>query len=278
MSLPLPCGDDRALDDVLELAHVPRPGVLAEARGCLGGDRREALPGAGGELTGEGLGEEKDVVPALPKRGHGQREDAEPVEEVLPELPLGHGAAEVAVRRGDDPDVHLARARAAHRLELALLEDTEELPLELERKLAHLVEEDGPPVRQREATVATRGGAGEGAALVAEELALDQRRGDGRAVHLHQRLAPAAAALVDGPGEELLPGPGLPEDEHRRVRRRDLAHLGEHVEKGRAVSEDLPGAPPEVPQLGAEIFGLAGQGGDPPLRLQPLVDVSQDRA
>src|SRR6185295_3769609 len=176
---------------------------------------------------------------------------------------------------GDDPDVHAARPRAAHRLELALLQDAKKLSLELERKLANLVEEDGPPVRKREAALATGGGTGEGAALVAEELALDQRGGDGCAVHLHQRLVPAAAALVDGPGEELLPGPGLAEDEHRRVRRRDLAHLGERVEERGAVSEDLPRAP-EVSELGAEVLGLAGQGGDPPLRLEPLVDVPED--
>src|SRR6185369_2501103 len=225
VELPVSRGDDRALDDVLELADVSRPRVGPQARGRPGVEGRKTLAGARGELSGEPLGEEDDVVPPFAQRGHGERKHAQPVEEVLPELSLGHGAAEVAVRRGDDPDVHAARPRAAHRLELALLQDAKKLSLELERKLANLVEEDGPPVRKREAALATGGGTSEGAALVAEELALDQRGGDGCAVPLHRRLVPAAAALGDGRGEELLPGPGLAEDEHRRVRRRDLAHL-----------------------------------------------------
>ena len=80
---------------------------------------------------------------------------------------------------------------------------------------------------------------------------------------------------MDRPGEQLLAGPRLPEDEHGGVRRRDLAHLGQDVEQRGAVSQDLSG-PADVPQLVAQELGLAGQRGDAPLCLQPLVDVAED--
>src|SRR4029453_9462092 len=96
------------------------------------------------------------------------------------------------------PAAPLPGAGAAHRLELALLQHAEQLPLQLERELPHLVEEDRAAVGEGESPVAPGGGAGEGAALVPEELALDERAGNGGAVHLHQRLAAPPAPVVDG--------------------------------------------------------------------------------
>ena len=69
---------------------------------------------------------------------------------------------------------------AADALELALLEDAEELGLGLQGQLADLVEEEGAAVGQLEAADPPGDGAGEGALLVAEQLALDQARRAGR--------------------------------------------------------------------------------------------------
>ena len=63
---------------------------------------------------------------------------------------------------------------AADAAELALLEDAEELGLDAGRHLADLVEEERAAVGELEAARAAVAGAGEGAALVAEELALEQ--------------------------------------------------------------------------------------------------------
>src|SRR5262249_62026548 len=100
---------------------------------------------------------------------------------------------------------------------LALLEHAEELGLDLERHLADLVEEERAAVGELEAAGPRRHRAREGAALVAEELALRQRGRDRRAVHLDERLPLAAAALVDGASHQLLARPALAQDEDRRV-------------------------------------------------------------
>jgi hypothetical protein len=73
---------------------------------------------------------------------------------------------------GDDAHVHLQGAAAAQPLELLLLQHAQELGLEFGRDVAHLVEEEGAEVRHLEAARPLRDGAGEGAALVAEEFRL----------------------------------------------------------------------------------------------------------
>ena len=78
---------------------------------------------------------------------------------------------------------------------LALLDDAEELGLELERQLADLVEKQGPAAGGAHQAGVGLAGAGEGAAHVAEELALDELRADRRAVD-GDELAAAAREPV----------------------------------------------------------------------------------
>src|SRR5439155_1358781 len=77
------------------------------------------------------------------------------------------------------------------------------------RRLADLVEEDGAVARRLEEPATVTLGAGERPAQVTEELALEERLGNGGAV-LHQegRLR-ARAAAVGGARQELLAGAGL---------------------------------------------------------------------
>src|SRR5436190_5436587 len=123
-----------------------------------------------------------DVVGSLAQRRDVDREDVQAVVEVVAEALLLDQPGQVAVRRGDQADVDLDRPGAADTLELLLLEDPEELRLELEGDLADLVEEERAAMGHLEASDLLRDGPGEGAALVAEELALEKPRRDGRAI------------------------------------------------------------------------------------------------
>ena len=67
-----------------------------------------------------------------------------------------------------------------------------------------------PPCGELELAGAPLGGAGEGAALVAEELALEQLARDGRAVEGDERAAPARRVVVDGLAISSLPVPLSP--------------------------------------------------------------------
>ena len=60
--------------------------------------------------------------------------------------------------------------------------------------------------------------ASEGAALVSEQLALDQFARDGGHVDRDERRGPAAAVIVQRAGDQLLPGARLAGDHDRQVR------------------------------------------------------------
>src|SRR5262249_31685802 len=94
-------------------------------------------------------------------------------------------------------------------------------------------------VRLAEEAAARARGAGERALLMAEELALDERGRERRAVEGDERRLAAQREPVDGAREELLAGAALAEDEHARVRGRDALHHGEELLHRRRLADDL---------------------------------------
>src|SRR6185295_7885752 len=110
----------------------------------------------------------------------------------------------VAVGGGDDAHVRAERAGRSDALVGAALEHAEQLHLRPVRELAELVEEDGAAARGLEAPDARRVRAGEGAPLVAEELALDQLAGERAAVDRDERAGRAGGVRVERLRDELL--------------------------------------------------------------------------
>src|SRR5262249_44953075 len=153
---------------------------------------------------------------------HEQRERADAEVEILAEAAALHLGFEVAVGGADQAHVDVDLGGAADARELARLEDAEELGLERQRRLADLVEEERPARGRLEEADLAPLGAGEGAALVPEQLALEERLGERGAVELDVGLAGALAATVDLLGDDLLADAGLAEEEHGDRRRRDL--------------------------------------------------------
>src|SRR5438094_2931179 len=232
--------DHRPLDEVRELPHVPRPRIPAERLERLAGDHLDVPIHRAGETLHEETDQRGDVVGSLAQRRDVDREDVQAVVEVVAEALLLDQPGQVAVRRGDKSDVDLDRPGAADTLELLLLEDPEELRLELERDLAHLVEEERAAMGHLEASDLLRDGPGERAPLVAEEFTLEEPRWDSRAIDLDEGSLAAAASVVDGARDQFLSRAGLAEDEHGRVGRRDGLHLLEDVSERAALADDFP--------------------------------------
>ena len=143
--------------------------------------------------------------------------------------------------------------RAAEALELLLLQHAEQLGLQLRRDVADLVEEQRPLVGQLEAADLLADGAGEGALLVAEQLALQQPGGDGRAVELDEGAVPPRAQLVQGAGDEFLARARFAPNEHGGVGGGDGLDLLQDPAQGGALADDLP----EV-VLGADLLLQVG--------------------
>src|SRR5690606_5465609 len=117
----------------------------------------------------------------------------------------------------DDAAIHAHRLLATHAAELAVLQCSKQLGLERDGQLADLVQEERPAVRLFEQTAVPLLCAGERAAGVAEELALEEGSGNAGAVHGDERAAPPLRGLVDGPGEDALAGATLTGQQDGRV-------------------------------------------------------------
>ena len=254
-----------ALDDVLELADVARPGIALEQADDVGREPLRLLAHLVAVFLEEVGDEDGDVLDPFAERRHVDGDDVQAVEELLAELPLGDPLLEVQVRRGDDADVHGDLVGPADPPDLPLLEGAKELDLGPGRHLADLVEEQGAALGQLEHAFLVRDGPGERAADVAEELALEEVLGQRGAVDGDERIVAAGPLEVDGPGGHLLAGPAFPGDEHGRVRRAhlldedvDLLHrpaLADHLLEAVAVLE--------VP-LEQDVLLLEAPGGQPP--------------
>src|SRR5256885_17091042 len=84
------------------------------------------------ERPQEALAQEQHVLSALPQRRHVEYDHRQAEVEILTESLLAHLPLEIAVRRGDDVDVDLALAHAAHPPHQPLLDRPQQLPLDRE--------------------------------------------------------------------------------------------------------------------------------------------------
>ena len=176
-------GEHRLLDDVQQLAHVAGPGVVSEsALGLLREAARRTIVGARG-ARGETAGERKDVLRPVGEPRQPDRDDVDPVEEIVAKSALLDETREVAPRGDDQARAERVRRHAREPAEVLLLEDAQELGLRRRRQRGDLVEIDGAVLGDFEQALLGGDRAGEGAALVAEELAFEELVGEVRGVH-----------------------------------------------------------------------------------------------
>src|SRR3989441_4314049 len=118
--------------------------------------------------------------------------------QVVPELAVADRPFEIAIGRRHDPHVDRLGAQATQAADGLLLDDLEELDLQRQLDVADLVEEQRAAVGRLEQAGLRRLRVRIGAALVAEELGLEERRGNRGAVDLDERPGAPLALVVDG--------------------------------------------------------------------------------
>ena len=186
----------RALDAVLQLAHVAGPGVGEQPLAAAGAMPDDPLAGArGGVVSTKCWASSRTSPPRARSGGSSTWMTLMRKKRSSRKRPLLDGGLEVAVGRGDEADVERHLAVAADRPHRPLLQRAQQLRLQRERQLADLVEEERAAVRLHEEARARAARVGEGAARVAEQLALEQRLGHRGAVDGDERpvRAPACA-------------------------------------------------------------------------------------
>ena len=108
-------------------------------------------------------------------------------------VPSSTWSSEIVVGGRQDPDICLDGLSSPHPLHDPGLDGPKELGLSFGPQVSHLVQEEGAPVGQLEASPPSFGGSGEGAPFVAEHLAFHQVFGDRGAVHPNE--GPALAGV-----------------------------------------------------------------------------------
>ena len=121
---------------------------------------------------------------------------------------------QVPVSRRHEPHVHFLCLCVAEALEFTLLESAQELRLQLERNIAHLVQKQRPLVGKLETADLLGDGARKGASLMSKKLALEQPGRYGRAIQLDEGTVLAAAVVMDGARHQLLTCPRFSQDEN----------------------------------------------------------------
>src|SRR5262245_27431804 len=228
----------RLLQHALQLPHVPRPGVGAQALQRFRGDLAHLPAKIPADPPQVELGQQLQVVAALAQGGQVDGEHAQPIVQVQPELALVRPGLQVAVGGGDQAHVGADRLAATDALERLLLQYPQDLRLGRQRHVADLVKKQGAAVGLLEPADAAALRPGEGALLVAEQLALQQRLRDGGAVQGQKRRLGPRAVLVDGPGHQLLARAALAGDQHRERLVGDAADGLVHLLHGRARTDD----------------------------------------
>ena len=122
----------------------------------------------------------RDVGRAFAQRRQPDRKDRQAIPQVLAEPTVADHFRHIAVGRGHDPDVNVQLPFSAHALERAVLEDPQQPDLGGRGELAAFVEKKRAAVGPLEPPLPRADRTGEAAALVAEELRVDQVRGGWR--------------------------------------------------------------------------------------------------
>jgi hypothetical protein len=169
--------DHGAFDNVLQLADVPRPGIVLEEFGGAGGEAGELFPQFPVELLQQFEREGHDVFFSLAQRRNEKRDDIEPVVEVFAELAAGHCFFQVGVRGGDKADIDLDGTGSAEPVEGAVLKHAQQLGLHAVRHGRNLVEKERAAMGAFGQAFFAAAGVGKSARLEAEEFTLEQVSG-----------------------------------------------------------------------------------------------------
>ena len=177
---------------------LPGQGWLQQRRARLVGEMEMQPAILLAQFLHHALGDGDDVAAALAERRKIDDDGVEAVEQVAAELAARRTLLDRGIGGGDDLDVDRPVARAADGADHAVLERLQELCLLEQRQLADFVEEQRAAVGRLEQADLLLARAGEGAALMAEELGLDQLLGQGCAVDGDEGLGGARDPHSEG--------------------------------------------------------------------------------
>src|SRR6476660_6615258 len=136
------------------------------------------------------------------------------------------------MRGSHQAHIDLDRLATAEPFELLFLQHAQQLRLELQRNVSHLVQKQRALVRHLETARLLTDCAGESSLLVAEQFAFQEARRNRSAVEFHEGALPPRAKIMKCASNQLLAVPWLAANEDRGVRRSDRLDMLQHALQG----------------------------------------------
>jgi hypothetical protein len=132
------------------------------------------------------------------------------IEQILSKLSLSRALREVAMRCGDDADIHVGiEAASADGLDFTALEEPQEQRLHSHTHVPHFIQEERASIRQSQFTGVIAIGTGETAAHMPEHLRFEKILGQAGAVHRDERAFGASGQVMNVAGHEIFSDPAL---------------------------------------------------------------------
>src|SRR6266478_7291281 len=121
---PAASEDHSALDEVLQLADIPRPFAVRQRLHCGGGNRIDLLLHLSCALLDEVTNQQGNVLPPLPQRRNTDREHVQAVVQIAAKLALVDHFLQVTVGGGDQAHVDLPGVGASYSFEFTFLQSS----------------------------------------------------------------------------------------------------------------------------------------------------------
>src|SRR5437867_5907800 len=160
-------------------------------------------------------GKQRNIFAAFGERGHFEWKDIQAVKQILPESSFLDLLAQIAVRGGNDPHIHLDDSLSTEPLDLSLLNHAQKIRLHGERKLADFVQEDRAAIPFLEQSLLLGDSAGESASFIAKQLTLQQAFTERSAIHRNESFMRSGTVPVNRVCDQLFPRAAGAEDQNR---------------------------------------------------------------
>jgi hypothetical protein len=159
------------------------------------------------------FGEKQNISAALAERRNREHQDIQPKKKILAEAAGLDGSGEIHIGEGDEARFDAKSLGSAEAFKRPLLQDAQKLALGSGRKSGDFVENNRAAAAEFEAAKFALDGAGESAALVAEEFALHEIWRKAGAINLQKRCIAAGAEFVHEAREVVFAGAALAGDQ-----------------------------------------------------------------
>ena len=203
-----------AISGIAQFSDIAGPVVRHQPAQGFRRQRRWRTVVALGGLEQEFVVERRDVLAPLAQGRQFDAHDVEPVVEVSAELALIGQLLEILLGRCNDTAGDGNLLIRAQTFDDPLLQNAQQLDLHRHRHRLDFVEEERAALGEFDLADATLLGAGEGAGLVAEQLAVEQRLGHATAVEGNVIVLAGVAEVMQAAGDHFLAGTGLAHDQH----------------------------------------------------------------